>query len=316
MQINIIKIMEILNDIIKDLLDEDTSLTSALLKTKYFASKIKNVQLLDWVNNELNGYKHNKDLPDYRIVICHVYGSYLNGNTHVKEQILPVHELNEKYKFRFDETYFKDNISSLEDLIKSKGNNKLSIPFNSELLGAIEKHLISLGNPYLQLFSAHQYIPKTVITNIIFQTKNVLLEFMLKIDSDYGDVTDFKVLISKSKEIEKIMSNTIINNYGDGNISNTGNDTIIDAVINISKNDPQKLQEELLKKGVDQNDIDELITVIDNDNHDIDNKKFGSSTNEWFTKMIGKALDGSWNITTSVAAGVLTEIINQYLGII
>jgi len=308
--------MEILSDIIKNLLDENTSLTSALLKTKYFATKIKNVQLLEWVNNELNGYKHNKDVPDYRRVICHVYGSYLNGNIQMKEQVIPVFELSKKYNFRFDERYFKDNIASLEDVIKNKENSKLSIPFNSELLGTIEEHLISLGNPYLRMISAYQYIPKTVITNIIFQTRNVLLEFMLKIDSDYGDVTDFKVLISKSKEIEKIMSNIIINNYGDGNISNTGNNTKIDAIINISKNDIQKLQEELLKNGVNQNDIDELVTIIDNDNHDIDNKKFGSSTNGWYTKMIGKTLDGSWNITTGVAAGVLTEIINQYLGFI
>ena len=227
--------MELLSDIILNLVDEEKSLTNALLKTKLFASRIKNEKLLTWVNNELNGYSTTDSIPDYRVIICHIYGSYLNGHTLVSDQILPIAGINKKYGFRFDERKFKDSISTFEDLLKTENKRKLTIPFSSELLGTIEDYIISNDNPYFRLHSAYQYIPPTVISNIVFQTRNQLLELMLKIDSEFGNITDLNQLISKSKEIENFMASTIINNYGDGNISNTGNENKIDAKINISK---------------------------------------------------------------------------------
>ena len=47
--------MELISQIINDLIDEEKSLNSALLKTKVLASRIQNQNLLDWINNELSG---------------------------------------------------------------------------------------------------------------------------------------------------------------------------------------------------------------------------------------------------------------------
>ena len=43
--------MELVSQIINDLVDDQKSLNSALLKTKVLASRIQNVELLYWVNN-------------------------------------------------------------------------------------------------------------------------------------------------------------------------------------------------------------------------------------------------------------------------
>lgn len=58
---------KLINDIAQNLVEQNGSVESALLKTKVLAYKIKNDNLINWVNGELNGYNNIKELPEYRI---------------------------------------------------------------------------------------------------------------------------------------------------------------------------------------------------------------------------------------------------------
>ena len=53
----------LLDEIIGLLGDEKASLTEALLKTKILMRQIGKKELAEWVNNELNGYPDNSELP-------------------------------------------------------------------------------------------------------------------------------------------------------------------------------------------------------------------------------------------------------------
>jgi hypothetical protein len=42
--------------------------------------------------------------------------------------------------------------------------------------------------------------------------------------------------------------------------------------------------------------------------------KFGQEVNNWIKKMLGKAVDGSWNIPVGTAGLLLTNAIASYYG--
>lgn len=58
----------IIEEVITDLVNNNTSLVAPLLKLQYFAELTENNELLEFVLSELNGYKTKGHTPDYRII--------------------------------------------------------------------------------------------------------------------------------------------------------------------------------------------------------------------------------------------------------
>ena len=69
----------------------------------------------------------------------------------------------------------------------------------------------------------------------------------------------------------------------------------IEAKIKIDKSSKKQLEDLLRSNGVTEEEITELIKMVDNDNHNLNDKIIGSNTNSWMQKMIGKAINGTWN---------------------
>jgi hypothetical protein len=137
---------------------------------------------------------------------------------------------------------------------------------------------------------------------------------MLKIDDEFGNITEIEVLKTKSKEISTIMSQTIINTSGDGNVVNTGDKAKIEAIININKGNKKELEKHLRDIGINAEETAELIDIIDIEEPDKEKKTFGKAVNEWTAKMLGKALDGSWNVGIGAAGSLLADAIGKYYG--
>lgn len=138
---------------------------------------------------------------------------------------------------------------------------------------------------------------------------------MLEIDSQFGNITEIDQLKKKPELITKIVSKTIVNNIGDGNISNTGDNAIIKANVKISKGNKEQLLEKLKSKRVNDEDAVELIEVIDKDSVNVNSSEFGPQVKKWITKMLGKSVEGTWDIGIDVAGGFLLEVIKGYYGI-
>ena len=109
------------------------------------------------------------------------------------------------------------------------------------------------------------------------------------------------------------MNQTIITT-GDGNILNTGNSVKIEASISIKKGDKASLKKMLIEQSVVEKDANELIQIIDSEKPDKTSGKFGSKVNSWVQKMVGKALDGSWQIGVGAAGDLLAGAIQSYYG--
>ncbi|NLP59500.1 hypothetical protein [Lutibacter sp. B1] len=306
--------MKLINDIINELVDTDKSINSPLLKTKVLASRLQNKELLDWVTNELKGYENDEDLPKYRIYQGNLTGTYINGTMQYNNQPIPTIGMNEGLIKLINSVNFNQSVSSLENLIIENKSGTLERTFPAELTGLIQDNWRKMGNPYLQLINSKVSIGSSAITEVLSAVRNSLLDFMLKIDAQFGNITEIEELKTKREEISTIMSQTIIHTSGDGNVVNTGEKTKIDATITITKGNKQELEKHLKDIGISDKDSAELLDIIDTEEPNREKKTFGKKVNEWTTKTLGKALDGSWNVGIGAAGSLLAEAIGKYYG--
>jgi hypothetical protein len=307
--------MKLINDIINELIDVDKSISSPLLKTKVLASRLQNDVLLNWVSNELKGYNNSSDLPDYRKYKGNITGTYVIGVMQYNDQPVPTIGLKRDFEKVLRIMNINQSIASLEIL---KGENKSGIlehTFSAELTGLIQQNWQKLGNPDLQLINCKKSISVSAVVEILSYVRNNLLDFMLKIDSEFGNITEIEELKTKNEKIATIVNQTIINNSGDGNVVNTGNKANISATISINKGSKEELAKHLQDIGLSAIDTAELVEIIDTEEPNFENKTFGQKVNSWTQKMLGKALDGSWNIGIGAAGNLITEAVKAYYGI-
>ncbi len=306
--------MKLINDIINELIDTDKSISSPLLKTKVLASRLQNEALLNWVSNELKGYDNTSQLPEYRKYQANITGTYINGNMQYNDQPVPTMGLKKEFEVVLRSMDFTQSISSLETLKGENESGTLENIFPAELTGLIQQNWRKMGNPYLQLINCKKSIPVNAVVEILAFVRNNLLDFMLKIDSEFGNITEIEELKTKKAQITSIMNHTIINTSGDGNVVNTGEKAKISATINISKDNKEELTKHLEDIGLSKEDTSELVEILDVEQPDFKKKIFGQKVNGWTQKMLGKALDGSWNVGIGAAGTLLAEAIKSYYG--
>jgi len=307
--------MKLINDIINELIDTEKSIVSPLLKTKVLASRLGNDVLLTWVSNELKGYENKDELPDYRKFKGNITGTYINGSMQYNDQPVPTVGLNRKFEDVIHSMNFNQSISSLEIIIAENESGMLERPYPAEIVGVIQQNWRKMGNPYLQLINCIISIPVNAVLEILSFVRNNLLYFMVKIDSEFGNITEIEELKTKKEQISTIMNQTIINTSGDGNVVNTGEKARISAKINITKGNKDELIKYLKDYGISEEDTSELATIIDTEQPDASKMTFGEKVNAWIQKMLGKALDGTWSIGLGAAGNLLAEAIKLYYGI-
>jgi hypothetical protein len=302
--------MKLISDIINELMDYSAPLAGPLLKTKVLSSRIGNLELANWVNGELNGYDANSPLPEYRKSQGSPVGSYLSNNLVVKLSAIPMGHFNQKDLTVLTEITIKDGIEAIEQLVKKTGI-KFSVP--SKRRAYIERSIINLGNPYFQIINMHLEIPAGFLTNILSNVRAKLLDFMLELETTFGQQTEIEDLRKKNTIINQIMKTTIHGN-ATGVVITRGNNNKTEANIEVHKGDKGKLKTLLEEHFVDQEDIDGLLRIID-DEPAIAIDRYSVPVNNWIKKMINKAIDGGWNVAIGAAGSVLADAIASYYGL-
>ena len=306
--------MKLLSDIINELIDTEKTIGSPMLKAKVLASRIQNKELLNWVNNELKGYDIDEELPSYRIYKCHVTGTFINGTMKYSEVPIATKGLPPNILKNLDYMRFEQSITTLERNLDKNNSGSLDQKLPAELNSTIETNIREMGNPFYHLVSARKTLSISAVNEIVSIVRNKLLDFVLKLDEKFGNITEIKDLRGKSQEIQSIVNNTIINSSGEGNLINTGDNPKIKTSIKISKGNKTEVENKIKEIGLSEKDVENLFEIIDKDKPDFEKKKFGEKVNLWIQNMIGKALNGSWNISIGAAGTILADIIQKYYG--
>lgn len=313
----------VLNNVINDLIDADKSLINPLMKLNYFGRLTKNEELTSYTNNEINGYPADAEIPEYRLLGARLFVDFQAGSYPHPNKEIPISALDEDLQEFCKNIPVFDSIREIERMnsnLEKKGSPEVELPIPLELLPRIQPPAIKLykSTVRLQLTGARLIGNGMKILRITEQVRTNLLSFSMKLADEFGyeiKIEDFnEKQVSNNQTIIKYMTTNNIKNAGDGNVINTGEKAKITANIQITKGNTNELSDFLQEKGISENDTKELIEVIDKEDPDRENKKFGNNVNEWIKKMMGKALDGSWTIGIGAAGSLLAEAIGAYYG--
>lgn len=315
----------VINEVINDLLDADKSLVNPLMKLNYFGRLTKNNELINFTNNEINGYKtRDAIIPDYRKTLGSLMvdaQAYMNRHT----VELPISMLESPFNEELQFIDLREGIATVEKMAKeiSEGNgdkNEFYRPVPMEMLHIIQPALRKLYKSDVRIDAVGAKIIGN--GNIIIDLPNFirtkLLEFVMQIADEFG----YEIEINNYNQQQEINNQSIIQfmstnitNTGDGNVINTGDKAKVNAQININKGNKEELAKHLQENGVSAEDTAELIEIIDTEQPNSETKTFGEKVSGWTKKMIGKAVDGSWNIGIGAAGSLVAEAIGKYYGI-
>ncbi len=177
----------------QDCLDNSTPITSTLRKAKVAASKLELITFLDWINNELNGYKNAENLPEYRDLT----GGVETQNIHTGEWI-PLIATDKTTSDLITRAPILETLGTLEDLIKNKEhpNTGLILPYSPHIKSILATAFKNDGDYRRTLSSGN-------ILGILESVRNIVLDWTLELEKSgtLGEGMSFKKEEKKQAQI-------------------------------------------------------------------------------------------------------------------
>lgn len=300
--------MKLLDEIIADLSSDKPNLTNALLKTNVLLHRLGKKDLIEWVNNEVNGYSEDSQLPPYRVVNAEVLANFANMAYQYTNHPIPLSHLDKEYREILETANLRQSLSVLEEFALSKSIQS-PIPIEANVI--LNKGLAS--GYHIQ--RAWCEVSTTAITQILTEVRSRLLDFILELNESLGGaMSDEEIRDVGSKlDTNKMFANAI---FGDNTTILVGSHSQQVVTINVIKNDYASLRSALAEKNVSASDIECLKEAIDADAAIIDQtkKEFGPAVKGWLKTMLSKAIDTSWQIELGIASNFLADALNRYYG--
>lgn len=229
-------------DLQQELLKPDSDVLSALRKAQVIASKLHLSDFGIWVKQELNGYKPENDVPEYRKIkgILKARNSYRGW---VSVQIP-----DEKIENSICTRVVIQSISELNQLIQSGSTDSpLLMSFSGEYQATLNRLCKGYADTEFSIL-----IGRNNLTAIIDAVKNCLLEWTLKLE-DQGILGENMKFTSEETQSAKGIPQQINNYYGyvvNGNVSGSqfaGDNSAITVTNN---------------NGIDANEFEKLVKAI------------------------------------------------------
>lgn len=193
------------SQIIRDLADDNVPLEKSLNRLFVLASDVSNEQLAQWAEKELNGYKANDELPEYRKTKgLHLTYTGINGNFQVTNVPLQLDWLGSNYKDLISEIKMYDGIRFINDLSSSEENPKRDL---SGLAGEISR----ITNGVVQCVSVYQVIPKAFLQSICSTVKSIMIVALLDLEKKYGTLDSLGIEISERQKVQLETNNAELN---------------------------------------------------------------------------------------------------------
>jgi len=299
--------VKLLDEIVDLLSSERGSLTDALLKTKVVLHKIGQTDLVEWVNDELNGYPSHKEVPPYRVIPARVVGTLQNAAYIINNQTLPISHLPEKERKHFSVNVMRESIRVLAEY-SAQPTGHLVHPIAPELYQLLGEGLqnVWVSNAWIQM-------EPTQIMNTVIEVRSRLLDFALSLQAKLGETESDKDAkqMAQSFDTRAMFQHTVI---GDNATFVLGDNNATTIKNSVKTGNFESLASVLRQHKMSNEDIASLAISIEQDKTSInvEQKSFGPAVRMWMTKMMEKAVNAAWNIELGVAGGLLTNALQAY----
>lgn len=200
------------SQLIKDLVQNKISLESALLRLKVITSDMGNRELQCWINNEINGYKDDDEIPIYRQHPSYII-RYSGINASFKVTQAPLSE-------SFFDEWVREMVES-RSVNLGIANIEHSLESESELV----YNLINLAPMVLKnsggmitCTSIRQIINPISLVDILSSIKYKIIDILIALEKKFGvlDELDVNVSLISSDNLEKLNSSITNCIYYDG----------------------------------------------------------------------------------------------------
>jgi hypothetical protein len=302
--------MTLLEQIRIEAVGNDVDLAVILRKCRVLGQRLQNGEFKQWVVAELDGYRNDQPVPEYRIVSSiHCYGTLFGTfQRRVSNYQIPKHKIPEQYRKALFGVMFTEGVTGLQDMIK-RSDGELHIMWPASICSAVGRTIVVDHN----LVEAWKCIPVGVVVGIVDTVRNRILNFVLEIESENpkaGEaiMTDPPV---PPEKVQQIFNNQIGHV---GNLAMGSHSFSQTATVNIQQNDFEGLAQSIESIGGTKNDCQELKTAIEADGKPT-GKGYGKKVAGWLGGMTAKAAQGTLKIGVDVAGKVISEMLKQYYGI-
>ena len=224
--------------IIKDLANGTVSTFVALKRAKILLQEFENETLLDWVNHELTGYPSKESLPEYRIKMGQLRGSYIKGSlaNHVqyKNVPLPIGKMPPDAAKDFLSVYFVEGVEELAQFLDGEKNEPICKPIPADLYPYIARFN---NDPLMCITSAKVEVSVQSIQGVLAAVESKLLDLFCYLEKQFGvlDELDLDVDSKTPEEMGNILDHISVLIYNDHRVTfgdnNKFRDTTIASVI-------------------------------------------------------------------------------------
>lgn len=214
--------------LIKDFINSNMDLDISLQNLLVILNDLDNDELTNWARKELTGYSLEDKLPKYRQINGCVMANFIIGCVQYSSLPFPIHHLDNKLQEKLKNVPLYLSISAFINNIKEgEGLNKLITP---------EYYPLLQSNTNANITNAYSHIDVTSITGIVSTVKTKVLDTLLFLEKEFGNLDDLEIDISTKtpKERDAIIQKIYINLY-DNSISIGNGNKIKDS--NIISND-------------------------------------------------------------------------------
>lgn len=302
---------------------DDSANVSDLLRKAYFAARKLNISdIRDFLSKEINGYNEADIIPPFRIMKGNLIA--YDGKKEIELNLTRSHT---------SEFYFcRHAMLTLEEVYKQHTNNDIIyIKVSDEkILRDIKEQIRQRDNRMYLNFG----LSNEILHDELFETMRPDYTVLLKINKlQYNQifnimrsfVSEWSIQLEEqgyidnnfqfTKEIEMSVNNNYNINTVNGIIGNISNSTVNQSNTSTFKGNDNLLRESLQQKSVPQEDIDEISKILKQSEPPKNKDNLPPEVDGWLNKMVGKALNGSWEISVATAGSVLSQILCLYFGI-
>lgn len=218
--------------IIKDFASSNIDTYTALKTLKVLLDSLNDDRLMDWVNNELQGYNKSSQLPNYRIITGRLFGTITNINREIQYTHYPLTLIycseDEKKDILSSPVY--QSISSLQSL----ANNTTTT--SKQLSPTLYDNLMIFCGIAGDIITATVEYDYTNIQDILSKVDNKILDTLLTLEKEFGNLDNLDIDISEKDEgkLKGIIQNISIILY-DNSVTIGDNNTFKKSSVTTNK---------------------------------------------------------------------------------
>jgi hypothetical protein len=281
-------------------------ITELLRLCQVLGSRIGSDEVGEWVQNELNGYPVDAELPEYRVLRGLAMGHFIGpGGSGLRNATLPASNLPEELRHWAERIDYRHPISALEALGGLDKSKNVHFGWPGDLVALVQQDFYQ----HLALAQAWLSVPHIGCQNAVESVRNRVLTFVLEVSK--RDATDSGADLKSSASTLNQTFHTII--YGSvGNLAQSAGK--VSQVSGIQPGDLSSLLDELARLGVSKQDLDDLDQAITSEPQGTPGS-LAPKVSNWVGRVISNALSGVGSVAVATATEIIPKLFEKYYGL-